>query len=82
MSAPSVRAAALAFALSSWVEGLTQIRTVLLMPYLPRGIPADEQEQEQGSTSANGNWTSRVLAWLKRSGREMVRNEQVFTTYK
>ena len=64
-----MRAAALAFALSSWVEGLTQFRTALLMPYLPR----DGQEDDYNVNPAppNDAWKDRILSWLTRKGRDM-----------
>ncbi|KAF8591018.1 hypothetical protein K439DRAFT_1611654 [Ramaria rubella] len=68
MSTPSVRAAALAFALSSWVEGLTQLRTVLLIPSLRREDEEDIQEPTS-LLSSNATWRDRIVAWFKRNGR-------------
>ena len=69
MNAPSMQTAALAFALSSWVEGLTQLRTALLMPYLPRY--GREDDHDINPSRPHGPWKDRILAWLMRRGREM-----------
>lgn len=67
MSTPSVRVAALAFALSSWVEGLTHLRTVLLIPSaLERG---EENVHQTHPPPAHATWREKIVAWFKRRGR-------------
>ena len=71
MGSPTVKTAILAFALSSWVEGLTQLRTVLVAPGFRR-----EEEVEDISDPphlpANASWKERLIAWFNRSGRPDV----------
>ena len=62
MNAPSMRAAALAFALSSWVEGLTQFRTALLMSYLPSD--GQEDDYNVNPVPPNDAWKDRILSWI------------------
>ncbi|KAF8530406.1 hypothetical protein BU17DRAFT_79163 [Hysterangium stoloniferum] len=68
MSSSGVRTATLAFALASWVEGLTQIRTVLLTPGLRR--QQDEDTYEPPPLSSDASWRDRIVAWLTRNGRQ------------
>lgn len=72
MGFPSIRVAALAFALSSWVEGLTHLRTVLLMPSLPGNDDEETYVYEPQALPAHASWQDRIVAWFKRSGRRDV----------
>ena len=72
MSFSSVRVAALAFALSSWVEGLTHLRTVLLIPSLPGHDEEGAYVHGPPALPAHATWKDRIVAWIKRSGRRDV----------
>lgn len=82
MSSPSLRVAALAFALSSWVEGLTHLRTALLMPSLPGHDDDDAHEPPAppNRSPVHASWRERIVAWVKRSGRRNVQMDDTERT--
>jgi len=65
-----VKTAVLAFALSSWVEGLTQLRTVLVAPAFRRDD--EEDTLEPLALPADATWKERIIAWFNRPGRPDV----------
>jgi hypothetical protein len=77
LSSPSVRVAALAFALSSWVEGLAHLRTVLLMPALPDRAEGLVHESPAAHVTS---WRDRIVAWFKRSGQRDVQMDDTERT--
>lgn len=67
----SVRLAIFAFALSSWVEGYSQLRqpasaASILDPHLPFTLTLEDNEEEE-----DGEESSSFSRWLHRRGRRM-----------
>lgn len=78
MPSSSARTAALAFALSSWIEGLTQLRTVLLTPGMRR--EDEEDYQEFTPVTPNATWKERMMSWLNRNGRPDIEMDDLERT--
>ncbi|KIJ49375.1 hypothetical protein M422DRAFT_246464 [Sphaerobolus stellatus SS14] len=72
MGSPTVKTAVLAFALSSWVEGLTQLRTVLVAPGFRNREDELEEIPDPPPLPVNASLKDRVTAWFNRSGRPDV----------
>ncbi|GJJ06541.1 hypothetical protein Clacol_000733 [Clathrus columnatus] len=78
MSSSAVHTAALAFAISSWIEGLTQLRTVLLTPGLRR--EDEEDYQDTAPLTSHATLKEKIMAWLNRNGRPDIEMDDLERT--
>ncbi|KZP01257.1 hypothetical protein CALVIDRAFT_594756 [Calocera viscosa TUFC12733] len=77
---PSVRIALLAFALSVWVEGSTQLRRSILLASTSSLFQEDFElsvVNESESEDRARNWARTIVDWVKARGRKLTEWERV-----